>query len=1246
MRLAKLDFQHATEALAGERSESHDAKIARLNGLSSYCDAQLAEDVPTSIRCLHRSQEELLNAWERSQGIPEMLSSALALELAHVTDDVMHYEPEVDRRVPSLKAALRLNDSLDTLLNTFERDLGIMLMADLIELNLCAWTNLPEYEEREKAGLRCQQLFERLRTLLSNESVDPRAIAAACSVHLTGMDWGILSEQGWEHPLVDPNSLLPIVEKTGDYVAVGSLHAMSQDINVSTVVLGGLKLVEDPSYAKELVEASERDASLALAGLQRFGGIRRWENSAGKVYHTQPARYYARLFASSQEERRQILRKRVELKLRVGANAPPGGMGAQYSSYSYGLYFRALAENDLDQRKRLLEEAWKAGLGYERETNSFFPYWPQGHADHFILYARVKRELARLVPADRRSALEEAVSTFQKATNWMEQYANSPLIGEPADKHRALAGVMYELGAAQLELYQETRDASLLDKALTNLRKSAQFARSYDAPTRAADVLARIGEAYLLANRFDDARSAFADAAASCRQGTVRYPGLLEVFESQAKLMEGRAAVSTARAAYMKDDFDIATDQFREASRIFDEAKLWPALSTMYYAWGLLSRAEGQSRTQPETAISTLTDAVMRFGEAEMALDLRIGLGRFEDEQSLETQRLLLNHGRRFAEARLLLERARSSERNGRLPESIERLDEAARKFETFADEAVDVETRDSVRTYAKLTRASHAMLEADRSLRPEAYAMAARLFEEAQKTARSRPLALTTAGWAACSKALELGLRYRQSADRGQFEALKKLLANARNYFTDCGATNIAAWVTATERTFDGIALLAEAEARLDPAERRTTYHEAKKRLLVAAQMFERAGYVVRKEDTLRYLQPTLEEETTVIAPSIPTAPIVRSVSELASQAVTQELTIGSDILSTPSLQAELSPLKAPPQVDRETGLSLTVLNMGHVPAILVRIENLGHPHVEFRSSSTQLPLSDGSLELRGKQLPPLGSAEFHFFVKPLKFGRHTLQPRVLAVSGQGELLIQPVPSLTLEVFDRDRPIVDLKSQGYPGHEREVRKREEVGLPPVDVLIYGGIPAGYAVILKAPPSDEARDLLRSFILSGLNSGEHVLCIARDPSLLRSIPKDKLPSLSVLSFGEPSEGIPSTVTAKLSNLTEVSIEIAKLIRPTAEFKQRACIDTLSDVLLQHGALSARKWASDLIRKLKANGFTILALLDNTLHEVKEVQAVVGVFDGEMEISERDSGRFLRVKRMYDTSHSSDWVLLK
>jgi KaiC/GvpD/RAD55 family RecA-like ATPase len=121
----------------------------------------------------------------------------------------------------------------------------------------------------------------------------------------------------------------------------------------------------------------------------------------------------------------------------------------------------------------------------------------------------------------------------------------------------------------------------------------------------------------------------------------------------------------------------------------------------------------------------------------------------------------------------------------------------------------------------------------------------------------------------------------------------------------------------------------------------------------------------------------------------------------------------------------------------------------------------------------------------------------------------------------------------------------------------------------------------------------------------------------------------------------------------VENLTDISIALTSAMRRldhSLKGPRRICISLVSDVLLQHHAVQTRKWLTALTAELKSNGFTALAVVDPQMHPPEELHAILGLFDGEINIYEKETetglGRFLKIKRMSDQKYLETELLLR
>jgi hypothetical protein len=84
-------------------------------------------------------------------------------------------------------------------------------------------------------------------------------------------------------------------------------------------------------------------------------------------------------------------------------------------------------------------------------------------------------------------------------------------------------------------------------------------------------------------------------------------------------------------------------------------------------------------------------------------------------------------------------------------------------------------------------------------------------------------------------------------------------------------------------------------------------------------------------------------------------------------------------------------------------------------------------------------------------------------------------------------------------------------------------------------------------------------------------------------------------------------------------------------------------------LLQHHAVIARKWLSGLLLNLKSRGFTTLCVANPQMHPQEEVQSILGLFDGEISITQTkdplECKKSLRVKKLRNQDYIKNPIYL-
>ena len=217
---------------------------------------------------------------------------------------------------------------------------------------------------------------------------------------------------------------------------------------------------------------------------------------------------------------------------------------------------------------------------------------------------------------------------------------------------------------------------------------------------------------------------------------------------------------------------------------------------------------------------------------------------------------------------------------------------------------------------------------------------------------------------------------------------------------------------------------------------------------------------------------------------------------------------------------------------------------------------------------------------------------------------------------------------------------------------------RLATGYDKLDILFLGGIPKNYAIILASPASDEADRLIKDFLETGAREGQTTFYITTKSMGVRKMTKGFGANLYLFICNPQAdaiaENLPNVLKLKgVENLTAISIALTAAFRklkggPLGE--RRACIGIISDVLLQHHAVNTRRWLASLIPELKSQGFTALAVMDPGMHHPQEAQAVLDLFDGEINIYEKENGKgpkkFLRIKKLHDQKYLKNELLLE
>jgi KaiC/GvpD/RAD55 family RecA-like ATPase len=213
-------------------------------------------------------------------------------------------------------------------------------------------------------------------------------------------------------------------------------------------------------------------------------------------------------------------------------------------------------------------------------------------------------------------------------------------------------------------------------------------------------------------------------------------------------------------------------------------------------------------------------------------------------------------------------------------------------------------------------------------------------------------------------------------------------------------------------------------------------------------------------------------------------------------------------------------------------------------------------------------------------------------------------------------------------------------------------------GYADLDKSLYGGIPKNYSIVLTSLSCDERELLIKSFLETGAKQGEVTFYVTIDPGDMKSLVESFQPCFYLFVCNPQADAIvkslPNVFKLKgVENLTEISIALTSAIHKldsSQKGQRRICIDLVSDVLLQHHAVQTRRWLAALIPELKSAGFSTLAVIDPRMHPSEELYAILGLFEGEISICEKETEKgiqkFLKINKMSNQKYSDNELLLR
>jgi len=991
---------------------------------------------------------------------------------------------------------------------------------------------------------------------------------------------------------------------------------------------------EDPEKIREESEKCEKHSQDAI---RHFKSISNNQEIASSYYWY--AENYGILAGSAEtslKKRRNLLRKSIEAAQKGLEYAQlSGSIDAMWfilHPLSKSLFLLSTMETDADIKKQLLEKS----LRYREENiealEQAMPYyfWNQGVYHNYL--ALIQAELAKIESNEKQKTklLEDAIENAEGCINLCLK------AGSLSQGQYATLGKYYsDFGGILDQLHMITGSPELLDRLLNVLRGAVKSYAKADLPSRAAESYWQLAKVHDKLRDFEESAETFELAHDQYAHAVERIPSLKSFYLNHAAYMRGWSEIQKARHYHARREYYLAEKHYEKAASLHKSSKSWQYLVSDYLAWAQLERGENLSQgEQPEQARGTFQQAAGLFAEAKKSIELRLESIRIREEKAMAADLVKASDMRReYCLGRAALEEAKILDKKGDHSSSSEKYGSAAQIFERLTQASELDQDRRELQLITILARAWQKMTQAEAEASPSLYLDASQLFEQAKDFSPDEKAKMLALGHSRFCLALEAGTKFADTRDASLHKIAEQHLESAANYYVKTGFRNASEYAKATELLLDAYLYMDKALEELNPEQKAKLYMMAERVLQSSASSFMKAEHQEKREQVLRLAKKAKEErELAVSLTEMLHAPSTFSpTTAFPTPTQTHENSVGLERFEHADIQANVITRQKELKMGENLHLRVELINAGKYPAFLTKISDIVPESFDLIEEPRIYNVEDGDLNMKGKQLKPLKAEEINIVLRPLNKGTFTIRPRVIYLDEDGhQMSSEPEPG-TIDVSEVHLP-----------------SRVSTGFADLDDLLLGGLPENRVVLMSSPSCDERDMLIRGFLETGVKKGEATFYLTIDASGIRSLATDYPANFYVFvcnpKADENIENLPNVFKLRgVENLTEISIALTSAFRRLDPgVARRACIVIISDVLLLHGAPSARRWLAALIPELRSNRFTTLAVMNPRMHPSEVTQAILDLFDGEIDMYEKETKRrtekMLKIKRLYDQKY--------
>ncbi len=1000
----------------------------------------------------------------------------------------------------------------------------------------------------------------------------------------------------------------------------------------------------NPDEKKKLCEKIIEYAEQGIKCLQKVNR----DEYLSDIYmvYTQSFSTLSKEFAANPLEKLEFSKNAIEtgrkgLEHAKNSNSPDA-MGESYHALSKALQYHSMLVYTKSEKRKILQEALEYRNQYIKIIETALPsnYWILGLGK--IYAAQIKTELAELVTdgTEKSSHLKEAASYLEEGLNfcekWISRRSETTLIATTAI-FKNLYGKLLE------NIHNLTQDETFLRKANVIFEDTAKKFEKINSPNREAETYWRIARNQdLLIERKASSRN-FLKASKKYEETAQQMPPFSEFFIDYSLYMKAWSEIEKAKDAHDLRQNALAMKHYRKASKILEQSKGWQFLSSNFLAWAYLERAEFQSRKEvSEKALESFKKANKLFRESKNSL--QVFIGRLENrEESHVINKLIEVSDLRgaYCFGRIAIEEARIFEKQGNSVAGAEKYGFAADMFQNILRGGAE-QIQKELQPIIYLCKAWQKMRIAETRNSSQIYNEAAELFKKACENAIDQSMSILALAHSNFCKALEAGTDFESSRDIKKYAEAKKYLEIAASNYMKTGFKKAAEYANGTQRLFDAYVYIENAKMELDPEKKTKYYNIAEKVLQYSSLAFSNAEHPEKTRQVTQLLEKIREEkELAVMLTEILQAPsIISSTESFATPTPFEENALGLENFEGANIQATIVQTQQA-KSEEDLTLEINIVNVGNQAIQISKISEVIPQGFELIKKPEYSEFEDFSVNMKNKRLDPMMTEKINLVLKSHNTGLFEIKPEITYINENGNQLLYRTEPAIIEVS-----------------ELSELNRISTGYYELDKLLFGGIPETYPVILTAPFCEERDLIIKRFLKVGIDNGETIFYFTVKQNEITQHAKDSQSNVNIFLFNpfqdKTLQESPNIFQIKsIEKLTPISIALTSALRKQQNLNhkgKRVCIEIISDVLLQHNAVTTRRWLTGLINDLKSQGFTTLAVMNPFMHSPQDVHAILGLFDGEIALENRKtskgSQKILKINRMYNQKYLTSELILE